>query len=72
VVPLGADDGRPDGDWTDGVTLLVAPGAQDVTVTVPQHDGSPAATYRVRRDADSGSVTVEVEGTELPYGVREL
>ncbi|MFB8272480.1 alpha-xylosidase [Streptomyces sp. NPDC055955] len=72
VVPLGADDRRPDGDWTDGVTLLVAPGAQDVTVTVPQHDGSPAATYRVRRDADSGSVTVEVEGTELPYGVREL
>ncbi|MEK0099521.1 alpha-xylosidase, partial [Streptomyces sp. A475] len=74
VVPLGADDRRPDGDWTDGVTLLVAPGAQDVTVTVPHHDGSPAATYRVRRDADSGSVTVEVEveGTELPYRVREL
>ncbi|MFB7996254.1 alpha-xylosidase [Streptomyces sp. NPDC056002] len=72
VVPLGADDRRPDGDWTDGVTLLVAPGAQDVTVTVPQHDGSPAATYRVRRDADSGSVTVEVEGTELPYEVREV
>ncbi|MFE6153540.1 alpha-xylosidase [Streptomyces sp. NPDC057889] len=72
VVPLGADDGRPDGDWTDGVTLLVAPGARDVTVTVPDHDGSPAAAYRVRRDAVDGAVTVEVEGTELPYEVREL
>ncbi|MFD4646761.1 alpha-xylosidase [Streptomyces sp. NPDC058441] len=72
VVPLGADDGRPDGDWTNGVTLLVAPGARDVTVTVPDHDGSPAAAYRVRRDAVDGAVTVEVEGTELPYEVREL
>lgn len=72
VVPLGADDGRPDGDWTDGVTLLVAPGARDVTVTVPDHDGSPAAAYRVRRDAVDGAVTVEVEGTELPCEVREL
>ncbi|MFH8738352.1 alpha-xylosidase [Streptomyces sp. NPDC017964] len=72
VVPLGADDRRPDGDWTDGVTLLVAPGAQDVTVTVPDHDGSPAAAYRVRRDTVDGAVTVEVAGTELPYQVREL
>ncbi|MFB7755715.1 hypothetical protein ACFC18_39905, partial [Streptomyces sp. NPDC056121] len=72
VVPLGADDLRPDGDWTDGVTLLVAPGARDVTVTVPDHDGSPAAEYRVRRDAADGAVTVGVAGTELPYEIREL
>lgn len=72
VVPLGADDRRPDGDWTDGVTLLVAPGARDVTVTVPDHDGSPAAAYRVRRDAVDGAVAVEVAGTKLPYEVREL
>jgi alpha-D-xyloside xylohydrolase len=72
VVPLGADDRRPDGDWTDGVTLLVAPGARDVTVTVPDHDGSPAAAYRVRRNTDDGAVTVEVAGTERPYKIREL
>ncbi|MET7516551.1 alpha-xylosidase [Streptomyces sp. NPDC005480] len=72
VVPLGADDRRPDGDWTDGVTLLVAPGARDVTVTVPDHDGSPAAAYRVRRDTDDGAVTVEVAGIERPYKIREL
>ncbi|MFC9459489.1 alpha-xylosidase, partial [Streptomyces sp. NPDC056983] len=68
----GAPARRPDGDWADGVTLLVAPGARDVTVTVPDHDGSPAAAYRVRRDAVDGAVTVEVAGTELPYEVREL
>ncbi|MFI7336592.1 alpha-xylosidase [Streptomyces sp. NPDC050085] len=72
VLPMGADDRRPDGDWPDGLTLLVTPQARDVTVTVPGHDGNPAAAYRVLRDADGGAVRVEVSGTELPYQVREL
>ncbi|MFI6876852.1 alpha-xylosidase [Streptomyces sp. NPDC050400] len=72
VLPLGADDRRPDGDWPDGLTLLVTPDAADVTVTVPDHDGTPGATYRVRRDGADGGLSVEVTGTELPYEVREV
>ncbi|WP_372344884.1 alpha-xylosidase [Streptomyces sp. KL116D] len=72
VLPLGADEQRPDGDWPDGLTLLVTPDAADVTVTVPDHDGTPGATYRVRRGGADGGLSVEVTGTELPYEVREL
>ncbi|MER5945447.1 alpha-xylosidase [Streptomyces sp. NPDC001904] len=74
VLPLGADDQRPDGDWPDGLTLLVTPDADDVTVRVPGHGGpgsSPAAMYRVRREP-SGAVTVQASGTQLPYRVREM
>ncbi|WP_428951154.1 alpha-xylosidase [Streptomyces sp. cg35] len=69
VVPLGADDQRPDGDWTDGLTLLVTPDAEDVTVTVPGPDGGAGAVYRVTRGPD---IDVEVTGTQSPYEVREL
>ncbi|MEU6841935.1 alpha-xylosidase [Streptomyces sp. NPDC046716] len=75
VLPFGADDQRPDGDWPDGLTLLVTPDADDVTVRVPGHgaqEASPAATYRVRRDAPGGAVAVEVAGTQLPFHVREM
>lgn len=78
VLPLGADDQRPDGDWLDGLTLLVTPGAPtdpaagagpDVrTVTVPDHLGAPAATFRVEYGADA--VRVTADGTERPYRVR--
>ncbi|WP_394428258.1 alpha-xylosidase [Streptomyces sp. SGAir0957] len=73
VLPLGADERRPDGDWTEGLTLLVAPDAHDVTVTVPDHHGRQAAAYRVRRDADAGgAMTVETsEGAPAPV-LREL
>ncbi|GHH42519.1 alpha-xylosidase [Streptomyces candidus] len=71
VLPLGADDERPDGDWADGLTLLVAAGAQDTTVTVPDREGRTAATYRVTREADSGPVTVTAaDGGAVPE-VRE-
>lgn len=52
VLPLGADDSRPDGEWLDGLTLLVTPGGPDeatVTVAVPDHRGAPAAVYEVTR-----------------------
>ncbi|MFD8567850.1 alpha-xylosidase [Streptomyces sp. NPDC059639] len=74
VLPMGADDQRPDGDWPDGLTLLVTPDAADVTVRVPGHGAQevgPAVTYRVRRDA-GGAVTVEAVGTQLPYHVKEM
>ncbi|MFJ8822774.1 alpha-xylosidase [Streptomyces sp. NPDC102467] len=72
VIPMGADDRRPDGDWPDGLTLLVAPEADDVTVAVPGHDGSLAVTYRVSRAGVGGPVTVQASETEHPYQVREL
>jgi alpha-D-xyloside xylohydrolase len=72
VVPLGADELRPDGDWTDGLTLLVAPGAHDVTVTVPDHQGGTAAVYRVTRDADTGAVSVTAPDTRTAPVISEL
>lgn len=55
VLPVGADEQRPDGDWLDGLTLRVfaPPPGLDTTVTVPDTAGRPAATYRVRRDGDT-------------------
>ncbi|GHG12326.1 alpha-xylosidase [Streptomyces zaomyceticus] len=76
VLPLGADDSRPDGEWLDGLTLLVAPGGpgrpaeNTVTVTVPDHRGAPAAVYEVTRTRQGPRATVT--GTELPYAVRVL
>ncbi|MER5438229.1 alpha-xylosidase [Streptomyces sp. NPDC002790] len=61
VLPMGADTSRPDGDWLTGLTLLVTPDAEDVTVTVPDLHGGVAATYRVVRDGANGVAAV-VEG----------
>ncbi|MCX3064322.1 alpha-xylosidase [Streptomyces beihaiensis] len=72
VLPVGADERRPDADWTDGLTLLVTPEADDVTVTVPGHDTCPAATYRVRRGGAGTGLDVTVTGTHHPYETREL
>ncbi|MGB8938997.1 MAG: alpha-xylosidase [Streptomyces sp.] len=58
VLPLGSDTQRPDGDWLDGLTLLVTPDAHQVTVTVPDHAGRPAAAYQVTREATGMTVTV--------------
>jgi alpha-D-xyloside xylohydrolase len=71
VLPLAADDQRPDGDWLDGPTLLVHPPASPDythTVTVPDLTGAPAATYEVRRDGDTLRVTAH--GTDAPFTVR--
>ncbi|MFD7295214.1 alpha-xylosidase [Streptomyces sp. NPDC059897] len=70
VLPMGADDARPDADWLTGLTLLVAPDADDVTVTVPDLHGGVAATYRVVRDGASGSARIEEGDGEVT--LREL
>ncbi|MCW8217621.1 alpha-xylosidase [Streptomyces griseolus] len=68
VLPWGADEGRPDGDWLDGLTLRVfGPSAAGRTVTVPDLTGAPAATFHVVRDAAGARVTAE--GTTRPYRV---
>ncbi|APE25322.1 MULTISPECIES: alpha-xylosidase [Streptomyces] len=73
VLPLGADASRPDGDWADGLTLLVAPGGAagtTTTVTVPEHAGATAAVYEVTRTPEGPKATAT--GTERPYTVRVL
>ncbi|MEU3414915.1 alpha-xylosidase [Streptomyces sp. NPDC006658] len=71
VLPLAADDSRPDGDWLDDLTLLVHPAsAPDHTaeVTVPGPTGAPAATFAVRRDG--ARLRVTARGTDRPFTVR--
>ncbi|MEV0786389.1 alpha-xylosidase [Streptomyces sp. NPDC050423] len=70
VLPWGADDQRPDADWLDGLTLRAfgpAAGTADTLVTVPDLTGATAATFRVVRDGEALSVTVE--GTDRPFRV---
>ncbi|MFH9491340.1 alpha-xylosidase [Streptomyces halstedii] len=68
VLPWGADEGRPDGDWLDGLTLRVfGPSAAGRTVTVPDLTGATAATFHVVRDTAGARVTAE--GTTRPYRV---
>ncbi|CAL9339196.1 Alpha-xylosidase [Streptomyces sp. enrichment culture] len=79
VLPLAADDQRPDGDWLDRPTLLVHPPAPaahpapdsvpyTAEVTVPDLTGDPAATFRVRREGDVLRVTAA--GTTRPFTVQ--
>ncbi|MEU1488681.1 alpha-xylosidase [Streptomyces sp. NPDC005775] len=73
VLPWGADDQRPDGDWLDGLTLRIFGGAStDVagygtTVTVPDLAGGSAASFLVVRDGEA--LTVTSEGTDRSYRV---
>ncbi|MFG2589869.1 alpha-xylosidase [Streptomyces sp. NPDC048438] len=68
VLPWGADDQRPDGDWLDGLTLRVfGSGPGESTVTVPDLSGATAAEFRVVRDG--GGTRVTAEGSGRPYRV---
>ncbi|MEE1752521.1 alpha-xylosidase [Streptomyces sp. SP18CS02] len=68
VLPLGADDQRPDGDWLEGLTLLVQPDADGRTLTVPDLTGAPAADFTVVRDGRA--LRVRASGTDRPFRVR--
>ena len=49
VIPLGACEERPDYDYTDGVELHVfKPTEGEITVTIPDLQGRPAAVYVMR------------------------
>ncbi|MEV0915235.1 alpha-xylosidase [Streptomyces sp. NPDC049967] len=69
VLPWGAEDQRPDGDWLDGLTLRAfgPAAAADALVTVPDLTGAVAATFRVARDGAALSVTAE--GSDRPFRV---
>ncbi|WP_236239236.1 alpha-xylosidase [Streptomyces sp. CC228A] len=69
VLPLGADDQRPDGDWLGNLTLLVQPDADGASVAVPDGRGEPAAEFRVARDP-AGGLRVAALGTDRPFRVR--
>jgi len=65
VVPMGANEERPDYDYTDGLALHVfKPADGEITVKVPDLKGNVAATYRVR--TANGETTVETD-CEKPY-----
>jgi len=67
VIPLGACEERPDYDYTDGLELHVfAPEDGELTVTVPDLQGRPAATYTLT--VKGGAVTVETD-SDKPYTV---
>ncbi len=65
VIPMGANEERPDYDYTDGLELHVfEPREGAITVTVPDTKGNVAATYIVR--TVDGETTVETD-CEKPY-----
>ncbi|MEV8565002.1 alpha-xylosidase [Streptomyces sp. NPDC051322] len=68
VLPWGADDQRPDGDWLAELTLRVFQPSGPVEVTVPDHAGAPAARFRVAREGDV--LRVSAEGTDRPFRVE--
>lgn len=55
VLALSADQTRPDGNWVDGLTLHAygLRDGQSVSVTVPNHDGTPALTATVTRTGET-------------------
>ena len=65
VIPMGANEERPDYDYADGLELHVfEPREGAITVTVPDTKGNVAATYVVR--TVDGETTVETD-CEKPY-----
>jgi alpha-D-xyloside xylohydrolase len=68
VLPLGADEERPDGDWLDGLTLLATPGTIDRTLTIPDLHGGLAATFHVTRSG--GTVRAVTTDTDRPFALR--
>ncbi len=65
VIPMGANEERPDYDYADGLELHVfEPREGAITVTVPDTKGNVAATYTVR--TVDGETTVETD-CKKPY-----
>ena len=65
VIPMGANEERPDYDYADGLELHVfRPEDGEITVTVPDLKGGMAAAYAVR--TAGGETTVETDSRK-PY-----
>ncbi|MEV0090754.1 alpha-xylosidase [Streptomyces sp. NPDC050738] len=73
VLPWGADDQRPDGDWLEGLKLRVfelGEGEDEaVVVTVPDLTGAVAATFAVVREGELVRVSgAGAEGVAVRLG----
>jgi alpha-D-xyloside xylohydrolase len=67
VIPMGANEERPDYDYADGLELHVfRPEDGEITVKVPDVNGNVAATYTVTVKA--GEVSVQTNSPK-PYRV---
>ena len=67
VIPMGANEERPDYDYADGLELHVfEPEDGEITVTVPDLKGNVAAVYVVR--TQNGKTTVDSD-SKKPYTV---
>ena len=69
VLPVGADEDRPDYEYTNGVTFHVFELESDRTALgyVPPPDGSVAMTVEVRREGDR--IEVQVQGASKSWSV---
>ena len=76
VLPFGADDSRPDYDWSDGVTLrcFELPDGYDRETRVPGHDskgsidGVGATTFRVRREGRA--IIASTDDAHAPWALQ--
>ena len=74
VLPVGANENRPDYEYTDGVTFYVfelagaaSADGTSASASVPAPDGSVAMTVEVRREGDR--IDVQVQGAYAPWSV---
>jgi alpha-D-xyloside xylohydrolase len=69
LIALGANDQRPDYDYSRGVTLLAYELADGATASalVPTADGQPANSWSVRREGDT--ITVQLAGQASDWRV---
>jgi alpha-D-xyloside xylohydrolase len=69
VLPVGANEGRPDYDYADGVTyhVFALDAGAVATAQVPALDGSITTTVEVRREGDR--IEVQVQGVPKPWSV---
>jgi len=70
VLPIGAVEDRPDYDWADGVTLRCfrLPDGYDAVTTVPGHGGTPATTFRVRREG--AAIIASSDDARAPWALQ--
>ena len=67
VLPIGAENQKPDYDYTDGVTLHVyEPTDGEKTLTIPDLQGNIAARFKLRVDGDAVQTQTDSHG---PYRV---
>ncbi len=69
VIPVGANEAKPDYDFADGVVFQVFELAQETAVStpVPNLQGDTAMTLHIKRQGEK--VTIEVDGATKSWSV---